>query len=68
MKAFNKKYRAVDLFCGGFRMLQNHELATAQGFPRDYYFHGTKAEVTKQIGNAVPPGFARAITESATDA
>jgi DNA (cytosine-5)-methyltransferase 1 len=37
-----------------FRMLQPHELAAAQGFPRDYKFCGTKTDITKQIGNAVP--------------
>lgn len=45
----------------GFRMLQPHELAAATGFPSDYKFTGTKVEVVKQIGNAVPPNFAKAI-------
>ncbi|MBQ7746503.1 MAG: DNA cytosine methyltransferase [Spirochaetia bacterium] len=45
----------------GFRMLQPSELAAATGFPADYKFTGTKVEVVKQIGNAVPPGFARAM-------
>lgn len=44
-----------------FRMLQPHELAAAQGFPRTYQFSGTKTEVVRQIGNAVPCGLARAI-------
>lgn len=43
------------------RMLQPHELAAAQGFPSDYIFTGTKSDKVKQIGNAVPPQFARAI-------
>ena len=30
-------------------------------FPKDYKFTGTKVEVVKQIGNAVPPNFAKAI-------
>lgn len=38
-----------------FRMLQPHELAAAMTFPKDYPFTGTKSDVTKQIGNAVPP-------------
>lgn len=46
----------------GFRMLQNKELAAAQGFPDEYRFLGTKAEVTRQIGNSVSPPVARAIT------
>lgn len=45
----------------GFRMLQPSELAAATGFPSDYKFTGTKVEVVKQIGNAVPPNFAKAI-------
>jgi DNA (cytosine-5)-methyltransferase 1 len=44
-----------------FRMLQPQELAAAQGFPGNYRFTGTKTEVVRQIGNAVPPGFAAAI-------
>lgn len=44
-----------------FRMLQPHELAGAQGFPSGYRFTGTKTEVVKQIGNAVPCGLAKAI-------
>lgn len=45
----------------GFRMLQPNELASATGFPVDYKFTGTKVEVVKQIGNAVPPNFAKAL-------
>lgn len=45
----------------GFRMLQPKELAAATGFPADYKFTGTKVEVVKQIGNAVPPNFSRAM-------
>ena len=44
-----------------FRMLQPHELAAAQGFPKGYKFTGTKTETVKQIGNAVPRGLARAL-------
>jgi DNA (cytosine-5)-methyltransferase 1 len=44
-----------------FRMLQPHELALAQGFPRGYQFTGTKTDQVKQIGNAVPRRLARAI-------
>lgn len=48
-----------------FRMLQPHELAAAQGFPKGYQFTGTKTEQVRQIGNAVPCGFARALITSA---
>lgn len=44
-----------------FRMLQPHELAAAQGFPSDYRFSGSKADINRQIGNAVPRHLARAI-------
>ena len=42
-------------------MLQPNELAAATGFPSDYVFTGTKVDVVKQIGNAVPPNFAKAM-------
>lgn len=44
-----------------FRMLQPRELARAQGFPDDYVFTGSREDVVKQIGNAVPPHTARAL-------
>jgi DNA (cytosine-5)-methyltransferase 1 len=31
------------------------------GFPDDFIFKGTKTEIAKQIGNAVPPDLAGAI-------
>jgi DNA (cytosine-5)-methyltransferase 1 len=43
-----------------FRMFQDHELALAQGFPKEYRFSGNKSERVKQIGNAVPPTLADA--------
>jgi DNA (cytosine-5)-methyltransferase 1 len=47
-----------------FRMLQPHELAAAQGFPGDYKFCGTKTDITKQIGNAVPVHLSEALAEN----
>jgi len=63
----NDRFALVEAHCDriGFRMLQPHELAAAQGFPRDYRFTGTKTEVVKQIGNAVPCGFSRALITAA---
>jgi DNA (cytosine-5)-methyltransferase 1 len=46
------------LFDIRYRMLAPHELAAAQGFPSSYIFQGTKGEIVKQIGNAVPVGTA----------
>lgn len=46
----------------GFRMLKPHELAAAQSFPSDYIFTGNRGEIVKQIGNAVCPKMAEALT------
>jgi DNA (cytosine-5)-methyltransferase 1 len=48
----------------GFRMLQNHELAAAQGFPNTYQFRGSRDQITRQIGNSVSPPVAAAITRA----
>jgi len=48
-----------------FRMLKNHELKRAQGFPADYKITGNVTEQTKQIGNAVPVNTAKALTLAA---
>ena len=48
-----------------FRMLKNHELKRAQGFPDDYKIAGNTTEQTKQIGNAVPVNTAKALTLAA---
>lgn len=39
----------------GFRMFTNRELARAQSFSDDFQFAGKSSEITRQIGNAVPP-------------
>jgi DNA (cytosine-5)-methyltransferase 1 len=44
-----------------FRMLQPHELARAQGFGDSYTFKGTREDVVRQIGNAVPVATAAAL-------
>ena len=43
------------------RLMTPRELARLQGFPDHYRFSGTKGEVLRQIGNAVPVGLATAI-------
>jgi len=44
------------------------EGALLQTFPEGYHFSGTKVEIARQIGNAVPPRFAAAIGRSIADA
>lgn len=45
----------------GERRMTGRELATVQGFPPTYRFMGPLSSVYRQIGNAVPPLFARQI-------
>ena len=52
------------LFDIRFRMLKNHELKRAQGFPDDYILTGNTTEQTKLIGNAVPVNTAKALAAS----
>lgn len=46
------------------RALTNRERARIQTFPDDFIFEGSKENVRKQIGMAVPPKAARAIVEA----
>jgi len=48
-----------------FRMLESHELKLGQGFCKDYIITGNVTEQKKQIGNAVPPGTAKALAKAA---
>jgi DNA (cytosine-5)-methyltransferase 1 len=43
------------------RPITHREAARLMGFPDDFRFAGTKIEIARQIGNAVPPALAGAI-------
>lgn len=43
------------------RPITHREAARLMGFPDDFIFHGSKTEIARQIGNAVPPALAGAI-------
>lgn len=45
------------------RPITHREAARLQGFPDTFHFCGTKVEIARQIGNAVPPPFAGAIAK-----
>jgi len=45
------------------RPITHREAALLQTFPEDFVFVGSKIEVARQIGNAVPPRLARAVAE-----
>lgn len=47
------------------RPITHREAARLQTFPDDFEFKGSKIEIARQIGNAVPPLLAQAVAESA---
>jgi len=49
------------------RPITHREAARLMGFPDDFRFCGTKVEIARQIGNAVPPPFAGALARMVTD-
>ncbi|MDQ4087192.1 MAG: DNA cytosine methyltransferase [Pseudomonadota bacterium] len=49
------------------RPITHREAARLMGFPDDFKFCGTKIEIARQIGNAVPPPLAGAIADCIRD-
>lgn len=49
------------------RPITHREAARLQSFPDSFAFVGTKIEVAKQIGNAVPPLLARSVAKAVLD-
>ncbi len=45
------------------RPITHREAARFQSFPDDFYFSGSKIEIAKQIGNAVPPLLAARVAD-----
>lgn len=52
----------------GFRMFTDHELSAGQGFPKTYFFVGTRKDRIKQIGNAVEVNIAQSLIGEVLDA
>lgn len=49
------------------RPITHREAARLMGFPDDFVFTGSKVEVARQIGNAVPPNLAGAIAQTVSE-
>lgn len=45
------------------RPITHYEAALIQSFPKDYEWVGSKSQIARQIGNAVPPRLSRAVAE-----
>jgi DNA (cytosine-5)-methyltransferase 1 len=45
------------------RPITHREAARLQSFPDDFVFKGSKIEIAKQIGNAIPPGLAARVAD-----
>lgn len=46
------------------RPITHREAARLQSFPDDFVFKGSKTEIARQIGNAVPPGLAARVADT----
>lgn len=61
---FYKPEKGRSLHPEQHRPITHREAARFQSFPDDFIFRGSKIEIAKQIGNAVPPKLATAIAET----
>ena len=50
------------------RPITHREAARLMGFPDDFLFRGSKTEIARQIGNAVPPPLAAAVAKQVKEA
>ena len=55
--------KGVSYHPSGTRGFTLREIACLQGFPLEHEFRGSKIEIRKQIGNAVPPIVAKIFLE-----
>lgn len=51
----------------GMPKLTVRMVARLQGFPDSWHFHGKKTQAYRQVGNAFPPPFAKAVAEKIRD-
>ncbi|MGK5170496.1 DNA cytosine methyltransferase [Geodermatophilus sp. CPCC 205761] len=58
---FNKPEKGRYLHPVAHRPITHREAARLQSFPDEFSFVGTRTQIARQIGNAVPPGLAKAI-------
>lgn len=61
---FFKPEKGCYLHPEAHRPLTHREAARLQTFPDNFVFEGSKTEIAKQIGNAVPPLLAQAVARS----
>lgn len=64
---FFKPEKGRYLHPGAHRPITHREAARIQGFPDGFAFKGSKTEIARQIGNAIPVKFAYAIAKSVLD-
>lgn len=60
---FFKPEKGRYLHPSAHRVISHREAARLQSFPDDFIFEGTKIQIARQIGNAVPPLLGKAIAE-----